>query len=245
MCATKSIRGLILTLVLGLASVMTTALGEETPIYKIELILFTHRIESAAQSILSSNITEWPDTENAIELSMDQSDMGSSDSLFSVLPLSETNLAEEKSLLVHSNRYEVIKHLIWQQPGLDHASARSVRIHGGEDYKDQFPERLQATWSLDENEQLFQSPAQVELEQLDGTVKVVLGRFLHVYTDLIFRHPLIEEIEYSDGQVRRTAVLADYSVRIHRRLRSQELNYLDHPLLGILVEITPLAETEN
>ena len=241
----RSIRVLILILINSLAAVIIPAYGEEITTYKIELILFSHRIEPAAQSIYSPDITEWPDIENAEELAPDEPDMDPSGSRFEVLPLAETNLAEEISLLAHSKHYKVIKHLIWQQPGLDQTSARSVRIHGGEDYKDQYPDRLQTSWSLDENEQLVQSPAPVRLEQLDGTVKVVLGRYLHVYTDLIFRQPIIEKIEYSDGQVERTNMLADFRIRIHRRMRSQELHYLDHPLLGILVEITPILKPEE
>ncbi len=244
-CATKFIWDRILILMLGLASVMITAHGEEISSYKIELILFTHRSETATQSIHSSDITEWPDIENAVELSVDQPNVDQTDGLFRALPLSETNLAEEISSLVQSKRYEVIKHLIWQQPGFGHASARSVHIHGGKDFKDQFPERLNIAWNLYENDQLVRRPTQLGLEQVDGTVKVVLGRYLHVYTDLIFREPIMGEIEQSDGQVRHTTYLADYRIRTHRRMRSQELHYLDHPLLGILVEITPISEPEN
>jgi hypothetical protein len=60
---------------------------------------------------------------------------------------------------------------------------------------------------------------------LDGTVKVTLSRYLHVYSDFMFEGAGV-------GQPVR--------VRDHRRMRSRELHYIDHPLFGILVQITPV-----
>ena len=39
-------------------------------------------------------------------------------------------------------------------------------------------------------------------------------------------------------------VLADFPLKIHRKMRSKELHYIDHPLFGILVEIRP-AQSED
>lgn len=242
---TKRVKDLSLIFTLLLISVVITAQGEEARPYKIELILFAPRTLQADQAIDHSFETEGPDIDNAVEIAAELSNPDQLNSPFLALPLTETGLAKETSLLIQSGHYEVITHLIWQQPGLDHASARPVHIHGGTDYRDQFPERLQASWSLDENDQLVQSSALISLEQIDGTIKFVVGRYLHVYTDLVFRRPILEETEYNDGNVQRSFVLADYRIRAHRRMRSQELHYLDHPLLGILIEITPTVELEN
>jgi hypothetical protein len=60
---------------------------------------------------------------------------------------------------------------------------------------------------------------------MDGSIKVTLSRYLHVYTDFQF-----------DG-----AGLAEpVHAKNHRRMRSRELHYIDHPLFGILVQITPV-----
>lgn len=56
---------------------------------------------------------------------------------------------------------------------------------------------------------------------VSGLVRVGLGRFLHIDTDLAL---------HSGGRVIRAVD--------HRRLRSGELHYLDHPAFGILVRIT-------
>lgn len=58
-----------------------------------------------------------------------------------------------------------------------------------------------------------------------GTVTVSLGRYLHVDLDLIYQD--------DSGRFRFTS---------HRRMRSNEIHYLDHPMFGVLVLITPLEQ---
>jgi hypothetical protein len=38
--------------------------------------------------------------------------------------------------------------------------------------------------------------------------------------------------------------IEEYPIKFHRRMRSKELHYLDHPLVGILVMAKPV-EKEN
>jgi len=59
-----------------------------------------------------------------------------------------------------------------------------------------------------------------------GLVRISLGRYLHIDTDLA-----LKTAQGDDG-------LLIHSVD-HRRLRSGELHYLDHPAFGILVLINP------
>jgi hypothetical protein len=59
-----------------------------------------------------------------------------------------------------------------------------------------------------------------------GLVRISLGRFLHIDTDLALQ----------TGQGDNTTLI--HSVD-HRRMRSNELHYLDHPAFGMLVLIRP------
>jgi hypothetical protein len=61
----------------------------------------------------------------------------------------------------------------------------------------------------------------VEAGRLQGLVRVRRGRFLHLETDLLLRDAVGPE---------------SYRVRLQRRMRSDELHYVDHPKLGILIE---------
>ncbi|MFT5448399.1 MAG: hypothetical protein ACI9DC_003583 [Gammaproteobacteria bacterium] len=56
-----------------------------------------------------------------------------------------------------------------------------------------------------------------------GTVRLSRSRFLHLNLDLLL----------SDDN-------GSYRLTNHRRMRSNELNYIDHPLFGVLVIATPL-----
>ena len=56
-----------------------------------------------------------------------------------------------------------------------------------------------------------------------GTVRLSRSRFLHLDLDLLL----------SDDN-------GSYRLTNHRRMRSNELNYIDHPLFGVLVIATPL-----
>lgn len=60
---------------------------------------------------------------------------------------------------------------------------------------------------------------------LDGTITVTLSRFLHVYTDM----------QYSGA-----GLSEPVQIKAHRRMRSRELHYIDHPLIGMIISITPV-----
>lgn len=56
--------------------------------------------------------------------------------------------------------------------------------------------------------------------RLSGLIRMSRGRYLHLDTDLILR-----DINSSQP----------YRIKLHRRMRSDELHYVDHPRLGILI----------
>jgi hypothetical protein len=57
---------------------------------------------------------------------------------------------------------------------------------------------------------------------LDGTVKISVERYLHINLDLLL-----------NGRYRFTG---------HRRMRSGETHYIDHPMMGALVLVSPLED---
>ena len=84
---------------------------------------------------------------------------------------------------------------------------------------------------------------------LDGTFTLRRGRFLHVDVDLGYTKTLSGEPSTPPGD---TAAPADtaapqttsYYVRMvqSRRIRNDKLNYLDHPLFGVLFMVTPYQQ---
>jgi hypothetical protein len=208
--------------------------GQDTRHYKVEMILFSPRGGPTAQGEQFDDEPGLPELDRAVELNSRPAPEG-----FHALPLAAANLAGVKSRLQSSGRYRVIAHKLWQQPGLDLAAAVPVRVRGGIDYSARFPqgravEYVQGPRGL---------PMGVEagaLNEVDGTVTIVRGRYLHVYTDLVYRTPMTNPGVDPQGPHALGPSLANIRVQGQRRMRSRELHYLDHPLLGILVQITPL-----
>jgi len=60
-----------------------------------------------------------------------------------------------------------------------------------------------------------------------GTVTLTLSRYLHLNTDMVF-YTAVDGLPVA-------ARVSD-----SRRMRSRELHYIDHPLLGVIAEITPI-----
>ncbi|MDZ7748612.1 MAG: CsiV family protein [Halofilum sp. (in: g-proteobacteria)] len=101
---------------------------------------------------------------------------------------------------------------------------------------------------------------------LDGTIRLVVSRYLHVHTDLYYT----TAVDWSEAAASRTpadaggdgtprdasvppALLArgpegrdilSYPFVQQRRMRSGVLHYLDHPVVGMLVLVTPRSEED-
>lgn len=76
-----------------------------------------------------------------------------------------------------------------------------------------------------------------------GTVKLHLSRFLHVTVDLVYRAPpvpgYLQAATVDAGRLSELELPARYALRAQRRVRSGEVNYLDHPAIGVLVVVRP------
>lgn len=66
---------------------------------------------------------------------------------------------------------------------------------------------------------------------LEGLVKVSVNRFLHVDLDLLLRGAPASADRQPGG-------FQTFRFNEHRRMRSGELHYIDHPLMGMLIQIT-------
>lgn len=210
----------------------------EPSTYQVEILIFTNEEGSMAGG--GEPARPLTGLEQAVELTE-----GIEGESFQALPTSALWLATAKDILAQSGRHEIIEHLAWRQPGLDENAARPVHIHGGADYR-----RSTAAPALPgpgyESPNFYgEDPGPVTLEQLDGTVKLALGQYLHLYTDLVLRKPVATQTISVGPEARRDNALYQFPVAEHRRMRSHELHYLDHPLLGILVQITPVEEPQT
>ena len=183
--------------------------------YIVEMIFFANT-KTGADSVHISNQAVVPDLGGSISLNQDAQSHG-----FVPLTSDTFSLSGKADALNKSGKYRVLKHMAWLQPGLAREDAIAVRVHAGKNYKDEFNER---------------SFTNQPVHELDGTVKIVLGRYLHLFTDLVYRKTF--SVSSADA-LGRDRILADFPVKTHRKMRSSTLHYIDHPYLGILIEIRP------
>lgn len=119
--------------------------------------------------------------------------------------------------LRRSAHYRPLLHAGWRLPGLPRRSARPVHV----------------SRSLGERGDAAADRAGGERPSVHGTVTVSLARFLLVEVDLLYRLPVNgASAESSSAPVR-------FRLESERRMRSGELHYIDHPLFGILMLLTP------
>lgn len=201
---------------------------------------------------------------------------------FVLIKKEERQLNSELRSLKRSRKYKILFHEAWRQPILDKDSASNIVLIGGE--------------SFDSH------------NQLEGTIKVYLSRYLHISTNLWlnnfepnFNQPSqhwprlpeqptnisLKEIEATDFNIENMDLInlnhSKFAIKMEtekqnqyaindvpfdketfvgitgtnfitnrivafnstRRMRSKELHYIDHPLMGILVKITKFDPVSN
>ena len=137
------------------------------------------------------------------------------------------------------DRYRPLFHEVWQQPLQSRRQSPAILVTGGEQYGSHY--------------------------ELEGTVNIAVERYLHIDTDLWLHNFLPNFGQQSTYQVpelptnRQSDFLNEdvYSpfsliidepyrvsrtvtLRQSRRMRSGEIHYFDHPLMGVIVLVTPL-----
>ncbi len=249
-----------------------TPLSAEERVYDIELIIFQNIKTPISKSNYWKPEILVPTLQNAITLSnseINQPVTNVSQKLpvnkdFVELPAETYQLSQHKQALTRSHHYKILKHLRWRQPGLAKKEAISIRMNTGE----VFPLYLtqETELSLGENKQAATSYRQaldsvnplhlndyqkINAYSLDGTIKIHLGRYLHIDTDLILTLPITSAAPPPQQQLirastedvfERTLGMQSYRFKTHRRMRSKELHHLDHPKFGLLINIVEFKD---
>lgn len=150
-------------------------------------------------------------------------------------------LREALQHLRRIDRYRPLFHEVWQQPMQSRGRSPAILITGGDAYGSHF--------------------------ELEGTIKLSVERYLHIDTDLwlhrfepnfgqtsTFQVPelptnTVTDMLLGDSYSPFSLIIDEpYNVartvtlRQSRRMRSGEIHYLDHPLFGVIVLVTPLAQ---
>ncbi len=175
---------------------------------------------------------------------------------FQLLDESEWQLQKTARRLRRSSRFEPLLHVAWRQPTYARAHARPVLLYDG------------MTKPLIIN---GRPPSEAEIHagppnpKLIGTVRLSVARYLHLATDLIYRipvtqqaavpipdfdlwydrpYPTLYEPQGPAYRLEEWPAVRGFRLRESRRMRSKVLHYLDHPLFGLVVLITPIQRPQ-
>jgi hypothetical protein len=246
-----NMKRLFFTLTLSLLPFVSAAHAEELRYYDIEVIIFESLDPSARQS--ESGKTDISREIPPVAAELDQPYPGpippeyDPSLTFKTLPQSRFQLQTEEKLLTGSNQYRILLHTAWIQPGMDPATALPVHINRT------FLTETPVVHSLvppSPGMPPANLPAPSGTTQtrsvLDGYIKIILTRYLHADVDLVYTTnlPVAAQPMVSNPPIDTSTPTLPlnqpviYRLTESRRMRSKELHYLDHPVLGMLILIT-------
>lgn len=224
------------------------ATAEETRYYDIEVIIFESRDAYDRQA------EEWK-TDIQRETPQPYVELGQPypgpipagfDPKLSFKPLAKSalRLQQEVKLLEASDRYRILYHNAWRQPGMDAATALPVHIRQSF-VQEVSPAARPSATDTDRPPSSLPVPtsAQQTRAELDGYIRLILSRYLHAEVDLMYTTGLAVSSANPGyaGTVLQEEIVPPvvYRLQESRRMRSTEVHYLDHPVLGMIVLVTP------
>ncbi len=170
---------------------------------------------------------------------------------FIPLPESKWRLTAEAEKINHSKSRRLLAHLAWVQPGLPQDQALSVHFNLPVMATPETNKSGTPTTQNEPENPATKGPA--EIGTLDALIRVSLARYLRVKTDLLLTlDPLPAEKNRTiadperESEAEITPAPRYFRVQqVRRHIRSTELHYLDHPVLGMLIMFTQHKTAEK
>lgn len=224
--------------------------------YEMEVIIFKFNDSRSAGNEVWPDLVETESTDNSIELHNSTSytqvpGLDTKAYFYSKIPQENFRLITEAKKLVASKKFEILYHSAWIQPGLDKERAESIHIKTTEaDLIAPVLDTLTPSVINNSNDNyhtiINTENSSKDNTILEGSIKVELGRYLHINFDLKYKRDLAP----TQGVINTSSLnsykdIKYYPVKMHRRMRSKEVHYIDHPLIGILVLATRFELPED
>ena len=174
-------------------------------------------------------------------LLIDDSQFASQANGFQRLSNEQLQLTAQRNKLQRHAAFKPLLHLAWRMPVKSRNSAQAIHLFAGENYA--------GKWAI------------------DGNFKIYLDRYLFIDSQLLIRQqttslvskPQEQEFEVvnteNDVQVIKQTESFVEPLEVHKktvinealfdqnhRLRSEEIHYFDHPLMGMIVQIRKIPE---
>lgn len=202
-----------------LLSTSSLSLADETG-YEVEVIIF----ENANGRYLNSEDWSYNDTLHTVEADKFHNPT-SKDPEFKELDWTSARLAKNLKRLLGNKNYKVLVNKRWKQTGLDRKESLNIPI-------DTTPANANAAIATDSDDFIGNINPESNLDSyITGDVKLIMSRYLHFNVNLkYFKPQLNNSAEYE---------FKSFPIVSERRMRSKEVHYIDHPLVGVVVLATP------
>jgi hypothetical protein len=171
---------------------------------------------------------------------------------FQLLDNSQLQLSQQREKLIKHAAFQPLLHLAWRMPVKSENSAKAIHLVAGENYGKEMNSEYADKWTI------------------DGNFKIYLDHYLFIDSQLLIRQQTTQEIipaiipsQDQDfeifstedevqiieqkaitepAELQQKTVIADILFDQNRRLRSGEIHYFDHPLMGMLVQIRKIND---
>ena len=181
--------------------------------YLVEIILFEQPRSPYQNEEMWPDSPGGPSLDGAVELGLGSTGAGTvSSSSFSLVGSSRLGLGGVWSRLDRSESYRPLAHFGWRQPGYSRRSARPAHV---------------VAWSKGQGGRV---------PVIEGILTLHRARFLHLAIDLLYRPSGSGEIIASNALAGGEGQM--YRLEANRTMRPRHLHYIDHPLFGVIVQVS-------
>lgn len=213
---------LVVVFVMLLPKVAQANSEQEDTWYQIEVIIATRadNAPSLESFPLQPAPVTWRQGRSLIPFDLATSDPNLLENVeFINLPTDQRMLNSEARTLANNASYQLLVHQSWRQILKGNKAITWIDIKAGNDWADR---------------------------QLKGSLGFSKGRYLHVFSQLHLDQfqRISKPNSLAASQSLMRAVETRYSLIQRRKMRSEELHYLDHPKLVLLVKVIPFTPAE-
>jgi hypothetical protein len=161
---------------------------------------------------------------------------------YQFLPRSKHLLSSAQQALTRSGHYRILFHEAWQQPLINLHESPALLFHGGQFFNPYF--ELQGYLSLGYQGKQLQFNTHLWLSKLTSDASLgALEIALPVEPKAIHWRGS-EPVEDAPQGSPPSYIQHLLPMKQSRKLKPQELHYLDHPKLGVLIQVTSLTPLE-
>ncbi|UUM31520.1 peptidoglycan binding protein CsiV [Vibrio japonicus] len=228
--------------------------------FDVEVIVFKRTVNP------EQTVESWPDVLPKIDLenagNLSDSDFRAQKGV-QILPSSSYQLNGSVDKLNQHAGFKVLLHTAWRQNGKGRLSAPALHIQAGKDFSSSYNSDGTLKGSIQGTELLdgvSETSIPVPLYELDGKIQIYVDHYLYADVQMDVRAPSVREIvlqvplklesnQENDAAVQsgfmaeveptiqKQELLKSFRIIQKRRMKSSETHYLDHPLMGIIIQV--------